>query len=155
MTTLLFVDTSALVKVFVDEVGSSEMRMLAGTESPHLVSLLDLTRVELYSALKRRERQRQLPLGSAARHQSTLNDYIASSYVMQNTTASVMDRACALIDRHTLRAADAMQLAGAAELAAARRGSVLTFVSSDRELLAAARSEGLRTIDPASSEQLS
>ena len=54
-----------------------------------------------------------------------------------------------LCSRHPLRGADALQLASAAMLVA--REIEVTFASSDRRLLEAARSEGIATFDPVGS----
>jgi predicted nucleic acid-binding protein len=149
---LAFIDASALVKLFVAESGSTQMRILAAADSPHLVALLELTRVEVHSALRRRERLGQIAEGTTRAAQEALDLYIASSVVTQAVTRTVLDRACALIDRYALRAYDAIQLAGALELALVRPAGAVAFVAADRELLAAARIEGLRPLDPSAPE---
>ena len=64
-------------------------------------------------------------------------------------TEQILAEAAALVDRHNLRALDAIQLASAllAKLTLTLQDS-LTFVASDRKLLDAAYKEGLATWDP-------
>jgi predicted nucleic acid-binding protein len=63
-------------------------------------------------------------------------------------TDDVVRRAEDLLERHVLRASDAIQLASALESTERLDGLSLEFVSSDARLLAAAAGEGLPTIDP-------
>lgn len=66
-------------------------------------------------------------------------------------TDDVVRRAEDLLERHTLRASDAIQLASALQssdrLDIVASGA-LAFVSADTRLLAAAEREGLMTVDP-------
>jgi predicted nucleic acid-binding protein len=62
----------------------------------------------------------------------------------------VLDVASALVDRHALRAYDAIQLAGYVALRGSTGTDVPVFVCSDHALLEAARLEGIPILDPAS-----
>ena len=59
---------------------------------------------------------------------------------------SIVERAVSLVDRHLLRAADALYVASALEVQRllTRR---LVLIGADAELLRAAAKEGLRTVD--------
>lgn len=59
----------------------------------------------------------------------------------------VRDRALALLSKHDLRAADALQLSAAVTVAS--RQGAMDFVCLDERLCDAARSEGFRTLPPA------
>ncbi|HXT37016.1 MAG TPA: hypothetical protein VN837_15685 [Chloroflexota bacterium] len=61
--------------------------------------------------------------------------------------AQVLDRARALVNRYPLRTLDAIQLASAHQ-AADVLGEPVTFISSDRDLLAAADADGLLNDNP-------
>jgi len=63
----------------------------------------------------------------------------------------VVEEAARLLDYHALRAYDAVQLAGAIVL---QSGGLteMTFVCADKELVRAARAEGLTVIDPEARE---
>ena len=50
-------DASGLVKRYVDEVGSDWVRALADLASAHIMSIADITRAEVTSALARRVRK--------------------------------------------------------------------------------------------------
>jgi predicted nucleic acid-binding protein len=59
-----------------------------------------------------------------------------------------MEVACDLLDRHSLRAYDAVQLAGCLVLEASRAAERTVFVCSDAALLDAAQSEHLEILNP-------
>ena len=59
-----------------------------------------------------------------------------------------LDLACVLVHRHALRAYDAVQLAACLFLLRLGARDDLTFISADRRLLTAARSEGLAVLNP-------
>lgn len=62
-------------------------------------------------------------------------------------TVTHFDLAMNLAEKHRLRAADALQLAVALDVARVMR-TPLTFVAADVELLGAARAEGLAIDNP-------
>lgn len=76
-----------------------------------------------------------------------MDEHLANFFVVQPLTELVIQEAAALLDRHTLRAYDAVQLAGCIMLRA-RIGRHATFVCSDRQLLKAAEAEGMTVLDP-------
>jgi predicted nucleic acid-binding protein len=145
---LVFLDTSALVKLFIDEVGSKTVIDLARADSGHSVALLELTRVELHAAIHRRERLGDVQPGTAASSRVVLDRYLRTRYEELEITSAVLDRAYGLIERHALRAYDAMQLAGALEGTFRRPNEESLFVTADKALAGAAVEEGLRTLDP-------
>ena len=61
-------------------------------------------------------------------------------------TDFVLDTASMLVDRHALRAFDAVQLAGYMVLKGASGTDMPVFVCSDQELLMAAKQEGIPTL---------
>ena len=63
---------------------------------------------------------------------------------------AVMEEAARLIDRHPLRAYDALQLAGCLVVRQGMPGPV-TFVCADGRLCEAAANEGLTTLNPVAS----
>jgi predicted nucleic acid-binding protein len=145
---LVILDTSALVKLFIDELGSKTVIDLARADSGHTVALLELTRVELHAAIHRRERAGDVQPGTAANSRVVLDRYLRTRYEELEIDSAVLDRACGLIERHALRAYDAMQLAGALEGSARRPREESLFVTADKTLASAAAAEGLRTLDP-------
>jgi len=145
---LVFLDTSALVKLFVEERGSARVVDLAAVDGGNTVVLSAITSVELYAAIHRRERAGDVPAGTAGAALETLRRYLRTHYLTQALSPAVLDRACALVERHALRAYDALQLAGAIEAASGRALNDVLFATADQTLLAAAAAEGLRTFNP-------
>ena len=70
-----------------------------------------------------------------------------NEYLMVPSDTQVFEQARTLIGRHVLRTLDAIQLASAGQ-AEYILGEPVTFISSDRNLLAAAAAEGMPTDDP-------
>lgn len=143
-----YFDTSALVKLYVREPGTDEVLRLADPAGGHTLALLGLTRVEFRAAIRKRERAGDVTGDDADRLVESLDDDFTNLYLVQPVTELVIGEAAALLDRHPLRAYDAMQLAGCI-LLRARVGKHATFVCADVQLLRAAEEEGLTVIDPA------
>lgn len=101
-----------------------------------------LSSVEISSALERRSREGML---GAADRQVALDTLAELAGVWTEITAvgPVRERACRLLAVHSLRAADALQLA-AALVAAGDRPAGHEFVCADARLAAAAGREGYR-----------
>src|SRR5262249_42392612 len=110
------------------------------------VTVWTLTRVELLSALARRRRERRTApdILATARHQ-----LLTAWEQWTEITAFdlVRPRAGRLVERHPLRAADALQIA-AALVASDDDSSTLEFVTLDRILADAAAAEGFRVLGP-------
>ena len=146
-----YLDTSALVKLYVREPGTDRMLRLAGLAEGHTLVVLALARVEFRSAVRRRERAGDIPPESASELIGKLEDHWEKRYVIQPVTGAVMEEATALLDRQPLRAYDAVQLAGCLVLRATLGVGVPWFVCSDPELLETARAEGVSVLDPVAS----
>jgi hypothetical protein len=142
-----YVDTSALVKLYVCEPGTQRMIKLADPSSGHTLAVLSLTRVEFRSAVRRRELSGDIPPDTAATLIARMEQHLQNLYLAQPVTEAVIEEAAALVDRHALRAYDAMQLAGCLSLRP-RLSEAPSFVCSDRQLLHAAEREGLTILDP-------
>jgi len=68
----------------------------------------------------------------------------------QTLSEAVLETAGALIDRHPLRAYDAIQLAGCIILRSRTASELPIFVAADEKLLEAAEFEGLPILNPES-----
>ncbi len=143
-----YLDTSALVKLYVREPGTDRMIQLATRSSGHTLAVLGLARVEFRAAVRRRERVGDLLLETAEKMIAEMDKHLQNLYLLQPVTEAVIEEAAALLDRHALRAYDALQLAGCLALRAGLTERP-SFVCADRELLAAAEQEGLWVLDPA------
>ncbi len=141
---MTYLDTSALVKRFVSEAGSSEVRDLLTGDEP--IASATIAYAELYSGLTRRHREgvlSQLQYRLACRRFE--RDWMA--LVKVELGAEILSSAWGLIQRHSLRAVDAIHLASALGLQAAANEPV-SFVAADQRLLRAAAGERLATVNP-------
>lgn len=146
-----YLDTSALVKLYVREPGSEQMIRLANPASGHTLAVLSLARVEFRAAVRQRERTGDVPHDAAEALIARMESHLQGLYLVQLVTDAVVEEAAALLDRHPLRAYDAVQLAGCL-LLRPTLGEHPSFVCSDRQLLRAAEHEGLTVLDPATDQ---
>lgn len=144
---LYYLDTSALVKLYVRELGTEEMIRLASPSSGHRLAVLALARIEFRAAVRQRERKGDVPHDAAQALIARMEQHLQNLYLVQLVTEAVVEEAAALVDRHTLRAYDAVQLAGCLALRSRLRESP-SFVCFDRQLVRAAEQEGLTVFDP-------
>ncbi len=145
-----YLETSALVKLYVRESGTERVLALANRATENRLALLALTQVELRSAVRRRERNGEIPSLVATQLLETFKRHLEVRFVSQTVTDFVLDVASMLVDRHTLRAYDAVQLAGYVALRSSMGTAEPVFVCSDHALLSAARHEGIPVLDPTS-----
>ncbi len=145
---LYFLDTSALVKLYVQEPGTDRLLHLLSTSSDDRFAVLSLSAVEARSAIRRRQRAGDIDRDSANLILDALQKHMESKFIRQAVNDTVIDAALELIDRYALRAYDAVQLSACLVLDAIEPHDS-TFVCSDRQLVEAARSEKLSVLDPA------
>jgi uncharacterized protein len=145
---IYFLETSALVKLYVREQGTNHMLQLAKRLNGSRFAILSLAEVELRSAIRRRERAGDIDPKAATFVLDLFQFHIENRFLRQAVTDAVLAQATQLIDRYFLRAYDAVQLAAWSALKLSFPGERLTFVSSDQELLAAARAEQIPNVDP-------
>lgn len=143
-----FLDTSALVKLYVREPGTEAIFRFLDTAAGTEIIISALAAVEFTAALKAKERLGILKSAAEAEIWGRFQEHLGWQYIQQAVTDPVLQRAAALARRHVLRAYDAVQLASAQIAAQSRSGDPLEFVCSDRQLLAAAAAEGLACHDP-------
>ena len=149
---LLYLDTSALVKLYIEETGSERMVELASEDTGHDLATCAITQVEFHSAIDRRRRLRGGDMGEDASERAgeSFSDRFKTSFFRYPVDDQTLDLACVLVHRHSLRAYDAVQLAACLILLRLGARDDLTFISADRRLLDAARSEGLAVLNPES-----
>jgi predicted nucleic acid-binding protein len=142
----LYLDTSALVKIYVDENGSADCRRAVAEAD--LIATSALAYVEARAAFTRRRHEGGLAPRSYRRVIGDL-DEDWSTYAVVDVTESVIRDGARLVERHRLRAFDAVHLASAAVFREAERAEPLVFASWDTVLGRAARREGFSLL-PAS-----
>jgi predicted nucleic acid-binding protein len=136
-----FADSSALVKLYADEVGHEHVRVLEG------VAVAQLARVEVPAALWRKQRLGELSPGDARLLTADFEaDYFGTDdepprFAAVAVTGSVLDEAARLCAAHGLRACDAVQLSSALAVRQADEDCT-AFAAFDRSLRTAAAAEG-------------
>jgi predicted nucleic acid-binding protein len=148
---LYYLETSALVKLYVKEPGTERLLKLVSRTNNHRFAVLTLSRVEFHSAIRRREREGDIDAWLSQRLLNRFGEHMETRFVRQVINDSVLDLAASLVDQHPLRAYDAVQLAGCLTLRASARQDYPTFVSSDQRLIEVAAAEGLPSLDPSDS----
>lgn len=143
-----YLETSALVKLYVSEPGTDRMLRLARTWGRRKAAVLALSRVEFRAAIRRRERSGDIGGDSGQVLRRRFDNHWQEQFLIQPVTETVLADAVLLIDKHPLRAYDAMQLAGCMVCRGQTGTDPVVFVSADRDLLAAAENEGVTVLDP-------
>lgn len=146
-----YADSSVLVKRHVDERGSDWFRALANSASGNIILTARLSLIEVYSAPNRRVREGQIDPADYALIAGDFTAVCANEYELIELTPGIVERARQLLERHPLRAYDAVQVATALstnETLVAGRMPPLIFLAADDRMLNAARAEGLPTDNP-------
>ena len=141
-----FLDTSTVVKRYVQETGTPWVQTLADTAAGHFLFVARITDVEMTAAIARRRRLGSLSPAQAGRALIAFRQDFAQQYRIVEMTIPLLQQGSQLADRHVLRAYDAVQLAAALDIH--RLDPSLTLLSADAELNAAAMVEGLSVDDP-------
>ncbi len=147
---LVFLDSSASVKYYAAEPGRDAVVNLIQSRSPEDVYVAFVTGAEVVAALRRKEQTGAASPDEVSRVVAEFRRDWWGSWTILDANRAVLETAMDLADRRRLRGYDAVQLAFAVVLNshAARQGDTVTLWSSDTELLAAAQSEELATVDP-------
>lgn len=148
---LYYLETSALVKLYVYETGTDRLLGLTAGNAGHQFAILSLAQIEFRAAIRRRQRGGEISDRDADELIESFRRHAEGKFLIQSFSDSLLDVAGALIDGYPLRAYDAAQLAGYLILRSISGTEVPTFVCSDRVLLSAARNEGCPILDPSSS----
>jgi predicted nucleic acid-binding protein len=131
-----FLDSSAVVKRYVQEIGAAWFRNLADPASGHFFYIVRITDVEVTAALAGRRRQGSLTnLQMNTALAQFRNDFIQDYRVLE-ISVPLLERASLLADSHALRAYDAVQLSAALEIR--RLEPSVALISADLALNRAA-----------------
>ena len=143
MNGALYVDTSALAKLYIEEPGTAFMREHARAAS--LVASSVLVWPEALAMLSRRRREGLLTVEEyTSLHASFVADF--SDLVVVDLDGRVLEIVDRLVAEHPLGGSDASHLASALFLQ--ESGLAVTFACADCTLLSAARAERLQAFDP-------
>ena len=139
---ILYLDTSALVKLYAKEAGSAEVRQAVASAGQIATSLIAY--VETRSALARKYRLDRVDGVALQRHKREFErDWAQLNRLPLDATT--VRRAAELAEQHRLRAYDAVHLATADLLQAAVRAPI-AFACFDNALNEAALRLGLKSI---------
>jgi predicted nucleic acid-binding protein len=146
-----FLDSSALVKRYVQETGTSWVRGITRRSPSTVIYIARITAVEVPCAIARRRKGRTLTAAKASSILHRFRQHLVGRYNVAQITTTLLDDATRLGVKHALRAYDSVQLAVALEVnrfhQAGGSGPV-TLVSADQALNDAAIAEGLTVDDP-------
>ena len=145
--TSVYLDTSALIKLYIEEEGTERIAGIVEETDDGRPIILYLTPIEARSAIRRREREGDIAAADAERVLRQIEDDCSTLFLTQPLSPPVMEEAARLIDRYPLRAYDALQLAGCLVVRDGMPGPI-TFVCADARLCEAANGEGLTTLNP-------
>jgi uncharacterized protein len=153
---VVYVDSSALVKRYLEERGSDKLNERI-TESRHRVLTSVLSFAEVHAALARKLRERP-PLRATEYHWATARlDSDWRTYLTRvDLTTVVLDLIPDLVKRNSLRGSDAVHLASALwfreslEFDKVKGASpeTIIFATSDKQLARAAQYEQLEVFNP-------
>ena len=145
-----YLDTSALLKKYVHETGSIWLQAVLAAPGT-LTTTTHLVMAEIISALNRRVREGNVTAADYVRLAERFRDDCRVTYQLIAVNNAILHNAGDLLERHPLRAYDAIHLATA--LTINRRlltsGALgLVFLSADDRLLQVAVAEGLAVDNP-------
>ena len=143
---MIYLDSSALVKRYIEEEGSDKVNALL--EERSIAAASRLAYPEILGAMARRHKAGDIDTPVFERIKKAFRADWASFIVVEmcNEVFQFLD---SVIDRHALKGADSIHLSTALWLKRTLKEEVL-FVASDLELLKAARAEKLKILNPQS-----
>jgi uncharacterized protein len=142
-----FLESTAFAKLFVQEPGTDALIRLMETVEDNRKLIAASAPLEVYAAIRRRERAGNISSADAAAVLEILR-IEAARMVQEPLNPAVLEAARQLLDRTKLRWTEALQLGAALVAREMFRGTEIIFVSASPILLDAARAEGFQTQDP-------
>ena len=151
---MLFLDTSAFVKLYFKETGSEAM-LSRVKASRQLFTASVLSFAEVHSAIARKYREKQISVKELSRLRSSFErdwETLINAIELNRQTLAAVPK---LVEQFPLRAADAIHLSTALWLKDnmdaekySGEGSVLEFAAADQILGEIARRYGLQVFNP-------
>ena len=144
-----FLEATAFAKLFVQEQGTDSLIRLMEAVEDNRKLISASTPLEVYAAIRRREREGVISAEDAAAALDSLR-MEAARMVQEPLNPAVLEAARQLLERTTtLRWPDALQLGAALVARDMFQGTEIIVVSASPLLLEAAKAEGFHTLDPA------
>ena len=136
-----YLDSSALVKLYIDEVGSDRIKEIIFSEKNNIF-ISKIAGAEVAAAFSRRNRMKDI---AEEDYDEILSDFLSDFsglFAKSEVTDSIISLAIELTKRRSLRGYDSVQLASAIMLNA-EINEGLNFISADVDLNGMAKAEGL------------
>lgn len=143
---ILYLDTSALVKLFFLEAGSETVVDLVKKSDSVITS--QVAYAEACSALARRRRDKRITEKEFQKAKRNLDD----QWPEMDTIQVDEIKAGELAIKHVIRGFDAIHLAAAVEIRTSAKAAEVTFCSFDDRQNNAARAEALAVVEPEHTE---
>ncbi len=140
---MIYLDTSALIRLYVAEKGSAAVIALVQNEGTP--GAATIAYAEVYSGLVRRRRERSVTEAQYVRISGQFEQDWPTC-IQVELQKDVLELARDLLRRHALRAFDAIHLASALRLRV-RLEEDMIFAAADDRLLRAAAAEGLLAVN--------
>ena len=141
---MIYLDSSALVKRYTEEAGTDSVKSILATSG--LITTSKLTYPEILSALMRKVRSGEIEKktfhGIVDKFDKDWDHILVLDF--HNDLLPIVKT---LIEKHPLKAADAIHLSSALWLKLSSKVAV-TFVASDSNLVKAAEAEKLQVMNP-------
>jgi uncharacterized protein len=151
MVNAYFLDSSALVKRYIPEIGSAGIQAIADTATGNLLFITRITWVKVLSALSRRQREGSLSATEVNLIIQRFRFDLNHQYQVIELDQVLAESAGGLVNQYPLRAYDAVQLASVLRIQpafAAATSTSLIFLTADNRLLAIAQTAGLVAENP-------
>jgi len=146
-----FLESTAFARLFVQDQGTGALIRLMEAVEDNRKLISASTPLEVYAAIRRRERAGGISAEDAAAALDILR-LEAARMVQQPLNPAVLEATRQLLDRTALRWPDALQLGSALVARDMFQGTEIIFVSASPQLLEAAKAEGFHALDPAKEE---
>lgn len=149
MVNTYFLDSSAIVKRYVPEIGSAWIQSITDPDVGHSIAIAQITWVEVHSAFARRQREGTLSIDELDELVEDFREDFQNQYQIIEVDQLLLETAGELVLQSPLRAYDSVQLASALRLQSQLTPDIqYSFISADDRLLNIAQSEGLVTDNP-------
>ena len=148
---IYFLDSSALVKRYISEIGSTWVLGLFDPALDNQIFIAAITQVEIIAAITRRSRGGNISTTDAAKINHQFRQDTLHEYQIIEITESIINLGMTFAETYGLRGYDAIQLAAGCNinsLCLAYNLPGITFVSADNELNLAVLNEGLLIENP-------
>jgi len=145
--TTYFVDTSALVKYYLAEVGSRWIHSMINPSAGNVIVVCELTPIEIFSTFERRVREQTITRTNLQILQTAFITDYETKFLSIELENAILIQARNLVTKYPLRPPDAIQLACALD-ATTTLNVPITFLCADNDLLSAAVAEGFTVDNP-------